>query len=157
MFEFAHIVHGIAAALFVGGIVADMLLHRVARRRFRPQAVQLMFAKFLFADTWLTPVLVVALIASGAAMLAEAGWTAVQAPWMIAALALFAASGLLFGAGLMPVQKRIAALVDGWSDRGPTTDERQRYDALDRRWARLATPIAVLTLAVLLLMLWRPQ
>lgn len=157
MYEIARIVHGLAATVFAGGMVADMLLHQVARARFEPQAARLMFGKFQFADTWITPVLVVALIASGGVLVADSGWELLRAPWLVAALAMFAVSGLMFGAGLMPVQKRIAALVAGWADRPPTPDERAAYDGLDRRWERLATPIAALTLAVLLLMFWRPR
>lgn len=156
-YEAARMVHVVASTLFAGGMASDLVAHAYWRKQVFPASARLLFGKFVFADTWLTPIMIVSILGSGFWMIWASGMNPLQSLWLGASLVLFGLSGIAFGARLMPLQKAIYVQSQSSKDRSPAPTEREALTRLDAQWNRWALVIGVLTLVVLLLMIGKPQ
>ena len=80
-------------------------------------------------------------------------WFKAGAPWIIVSVVLFVITGILYGAGLEPIQKKLLRLVDAMPHGGPLPPE---YEGLMAKWFRLGGIATLLPLVVFFLMVFKP-
>jgi uncharacterized membrane protein len=107
MYLLVKTIHVLSVVLFLGNIITGLFwkAHADATRDPKLQAHAL--AGIIRSDNWFTLPSVIVIIASGVMLSAEAGLPLLGTTWIAASLAALALSGLLFGAILAPMQRRL--------------------------------------------------
>ncbi len=154
MYLFLKTIHILSVVLFLGNIVTGLFwkAHADATRDPRLQAHAL--AGVIRSDAWFTIPAVVAIIASGVALASLAGLPLLGTGWIAASLAAFGLSGVLFGAILAPLQRRLLneALGAQPGAEWPSRD----YRRMSRVWEAVGLIAIALPLAALALMVFKP-
>lgn len=146
--------HVVGAVLFLGNIITAAFWKIVAERSGDLPHLSRTARNVMLADYAFTLPGIVLLLVTGFAMAAKAGYPLGEWNWMTSSLALFALSGIVWGAVLIPAQrcmmKESAAAAHG---RIPLS---ARYRQASRRWDVFGTFVILLPLVVLYLMLNKP-
>lgn len=143
--------HLLGAILFLGNIIVTAVWVSLGRRSRDPEVVRFLVSGILATDAIFSLPGVILLFANGG-MLGTA-WFQAGAPWIIVSVILFALTGILWGAVLVPVQKRLARVVDAMPRGGPIPAE---YDVLMAKWFRFGGIATLLPLVTFVLMVLRP-
>lgn len=143
--------HLLGAVLFLGNIVVTAAWASLGRKSRDPEAVRFMVRGIVLTDAVFTFPGVLLLALNGG-MLGTA-WFQAGAPWIIVSVILFALTGILWGAVLVPVQKRLVKVVDAMPRGGPIPAE---YDALMAKWFRFGGIATLLPLVTFFLMVFKP-
>ena len=144
--------HVIGACVLLGtgaGIAFFMLMaHRTGDARTIAHVAQTV----VVADALFTATAVIAQPLTGALLAWGLGWSLLE-PWILAALALYALTGLCW-LPVVAIQLRLRDLARDAADQG--TPLPPRYARLFRVWLALGLPAFAAVLAILWLMLARP-
>ncbi|MFC4596797.1 DUF2269 family protein [Cohnella hongkongensis] len=145
--------HIVGVVLFVGNIVTAAFWKVRADLGGNPVVVHDAAKSVMLADFVFTLPGIVLVTASGVAMAHKAGMPMDESNWLTVSLAVFGATGLIWGAVLIPLQRAMirhsAASVAG----GSLTAE---YRRASRLWAVFGAAATLLPIAVLALMIAKP-
>jgi uncharacterized membrane protein len=147
-------VHVLAVVIFLGNIVTGLFWKAHADASGDPRLQAHAMAGIIRSDAWFTMPAVLAIIASGIALAAEAGLPLIGTDWIFASLIAFGLSGLLFGVFLAPLQRRILAVAQSGQsgEAWPSAD----YRRLSRTWEMIGLVAIALPLGALALMVFKP-
>jgi uncharacterized membrane protein len=143
--------HLLGTVLFLGNIIVTAAWASLARRNRDPEVVRFCVRGIVLTDAIFTLPGVMLLFINGGIIGTQ--WFKAGAPWIIVSVILFTITGVVWGAVLVPVQKRLLRLVDAMPPRGPIPAE---YDALFARWFRWGGIATLLPLVTFVLMVTRP-
>lgn len=148
-------IHILSVVLFLGNIITGLFwkARADATRDSKIQAHAL--AGVIRSDAWFTIPSVLVIIASGVILASMAGLPLLGTDWIVASLAAFGFSGILFGALLAPLQKRLLneALGAEAGAEWPTP----AYHRMSRIWEVIGLIAIALPLAALALMVFKPD
>lgn len=143
------LVHVLAVVIFLGNIITGLFWAAHARRQRDPALVRATFDGIIASDRLFTMPGVIGILVSGFAAAAIANMPVLRTGWILWSLVLFGVSGIVFGARVAPLQRRLR-------DQVPAGEppEWPAFDALYRRWElwgalALVTPLAAAALMVL--------
>ena len=143
------LLHVLGAILFVGNIIMAAFW-KVGADRTGELAVIAKAARGLMrADYCFTIPGIVLLLASGHAMAHRLGYPLPELSWLGVSYLLFALSGLIWAAALLPLQRRMIREADISVREGRLT---AGYRSASARWNAFGTVATLLPLAVLALM-----
>ena len=145
------LMHVLGSVLFMGNIMVSGAWMSLARRSRTPEAVRLGVRGVVFTDAVFTFPGALLLLLNGG-ILATPFFKS-RATWVFASLALFVVTGVLWGAVLVPVQRRLSAATGKMPSGGPLPPE---VDALLARWFRVGGIATLLPLIILALMVLKP-
>lgn len=152
MYLWLKLVHVIAVVMFLGNIVTGVFWHRHALRTRDPKLLAHAMDGVTRSDRLFTMPGVLLILASGIWAAVQGGFPILGTPWILWTVVLFAISGLVFGARIAPLQKRLHALaaagVQGGNFDLPT------YERLSRQWdvwGTVATLTPVIGVALMVL------
>lgn len=145
------LMHLVGSVLFMGNILVTAAWASLGRRNRDPEVIRFLVRGILLTDAIFTVPGVILLTLNGG-ILGTVFFRA-GAPWMMISVGLFAVTGIVWGVLLIPVQKRLANLVNAMPPRGPIPPE---YDALMAKWFRWGGIATLLPLITLVLMVFKP-
>jgi len=147
------LLHIVGVVLFLGNIVTAAFWKVRADLQGNPAVIHQTAKNVMLADWVFTLPGLVLIIVSGDLMAAEAGFSLPGMGWLTLSLILFAATGVIWLAILLPMQRAMirhsaAALAAG------TISE--AYRRASRRWNMFGIAATVLPVVVLYLMVYKP-
>lgn len=141
LYALSKLLHVVAVVLFLGNTTFGLFWVAHAERSRDPRLIGHAMEGVIRSDRWFTVPGVMLVLAGGVAAALLGGLGLLRTGWIAVSIALFAFSGLVFGAWLAPLQRRIVAA----SASGATGE----LDARLARWHRLGwLSLAPLWLAV---------
>lgn len=147
-------VHILSVVLFLGNIVTGLFWKAHADGTRDPKLQAHALAGVIRSDAWFTVPSVLVILASGIALAMQAGYPIFGTFWIGASLIAFAISGILFGAILAPLQRRLlnaaqAATADAeWPS--------PAYRRMSLVWEVVGAVAILLPLGALALMVFKP-
>jgi len=152
MYLWLKLVHVLAVVMFVGNIVTGVFWHKHAQKTRDARLLAHTMDGVIRSDRLFTMPGVLLILASGIYAAIQGGFPILHTHWIAWTIALFAISGIVFGARLAPLQKRMHALA-GAGAKGGAFDIAE-YQRLSRQWdfwgaVATATPLAGVALMVL--------
>lgn len=152
MFLVMKLLHIVAVVAFLGNITTGLFWHVHAARTRDPRLLADTMDGIIKSDRLFTIPGVVVIIATGIAAAVVGGLPLLRTGWILWTLVLFTASGLIFMALVVPLQRQLLALAQAGAAAGAF--DYSGYHRLARRWeiwgaAALLTPAAGLVLMVL--------
>ena len=143
--------HIFGAIIFMGNIIVTAAWASLARRARHTEALRLAVRGIVVTDTIFTMPGVLLLVLNGGIL--GTPFFKARAMWLLISVALFAVSAIIWGAVLVPLQKRMSALMKATPPGSAAPEEVNRLLALWFRWGGVAT---LLPLAMLVLMVTKP-
>lgn len=143
-------VHVLGAILLFGTYITAFTTKTLGERTRDPRILGHVYHAMNGVDRVLTPLSVVILLASGFALAARAQIPVFETAWLLWSLILFGATGVLFAARALPIQRRLERLLEG------DPPEWETYHRLARQWVLWAGGSLQLTVVILYLMVRRP-
>ena len=146
-----HFMHVLGAVLFLGNLIISAVWMNLARRSGNAEALRLGVRGVILTDAlFTTPGALLLLINGGilASPYFKTSWH-----WLAAGIALWLASGIVYGAAVIPTQKKLAQVMARVPPGGPVPAE---CAALIKRWNRFGGIATLLPLVALLLMVFKP-
>lgn len=146
------LLHVAAAIVFLGNILTGLYWHAHAARTRDPRLLAHAMAGIIRSDRLFTIPGVAILVATGVALALQAHLPLLRTGWIGGAVALMAASGILFTARVAPLQRKLHAMAAQGARTG--SFDAARYRAVALAWegwgaAALLTPVAALVLMIL--------
>lgn len=137
--------HVVGVVLFVGNIIVTGWWKMMADRTRDPVVIAFAQRQVTLTDWVFTfgGVCLVTAAGCGNALLHDIPLTT---PWIVWGMALFVASGVVWGAVLIPVQSRLTRLTRSFSAGSAIPDE---YWRLERQWIVFGTAATILPLAAI--------
>lgn len=146
-------IHVIAAVVFVGNIVVTAVWKALADRTRDPRVIAFGQRLVTLTDYVFTAPSAVVVLASGLMLMSQYRVPLWQIPWLLWGLLLFAVSGALWVAVLIPVQVKQARVLRN-AIGGVIPED---YWRLGRRWMIAGTAATVLPLINVYLMVMKPS
>jgi uncharacterized membrane protein len=146
-----HFMHVLGAVLFLGNLIITAVWMTLAKRSGNAEALRLGVRGVIVTDhLFTTPGALLLLINGGilAAPYFKSSWH-----WLAAGIALYVASGIIYGAAVIPTQKKLSVAMGTMPAGGPIPPE---CDALLKRWFRFGGIATLLPLLALWLMVFKP-
>jgi uncharacterized membrane protein len=146
-----HFMHVLGAVLFLGNLIVTAVWMALARRSRHPESLRLGVQGVLLTDhLFTTPGAILLLINGGilAAPYFKTSWH-----WLAVGIALFVASGVVYGSTVVPAQKKLGEAMSRMPTGGPVPPE---VEALMARWFRCGGIATVLPLVALWFMVFKP-
>lgn len=152
MYLLLKLLHVLSVVVFLGNIITGLFWHAHAARTREARLLFHAMDGIMRSDRWFTLPGVVLITLSGVGAAMHAHLPILGTPWIRWALALFAVSGVIYGAVVAPLQLRLRELARVGVASG--SFDVARYERLARWWdiagiAALVTPLAALALMVL--------
>jgi len=144
--------HIFGAILFMGNIVVTAAWVSLARRLRHTEALRLGIRGIVVSDTIFTLPGVLLLLLNGGIL--GTPYFKAHAMWLFISVGLFVISAVIWAAVLVPLQKRMSALMRATPPGSAAPEEVSRLLARWFRWGGVAT---LLPLAILVLMVAKPQ
>lgn len=144
--------HLLGAIVFVGNIIVTAWWKAAADRTGDARVVAFAQRQVTLTDFVFTAVGVILLLVGGYAMALRGPWDLGLA-WLGWGQVLFFATGLVWVAGLIPIQCLQARMARGFARGGPIP---ARYRRLSTYWMGLGSLAVVMPLAAFFLMLFKP-
>lgn len=145
------LMHLLGGVLFLGNVIVTAVWASLARRSREPEVARLFVRGALLTDAIFTLPGVILLALNGGVLGTQ--WFKAGARWILVSVVLFVITGVVWGAVLVPIQKRLARLVAAMPSQGPVPPE---YDLLLAKWFRWGGVATLLPLVILVLMVFRP-
>jgi uncharacterized membrane protein len=149
------LLHILGVILFFSNAVAAFFWQWRAHRSRDTAVIAHTFRTLMASDRWITPIAVVIILSTGIAASLRSGLNLLSTGWIFWSLIVFLASGLTFGARVLPLQRDLAR----WTSQ-PTAEtgfDWRRYRREVRRWSLWAHLSILLALAAVVLMVLRPE
>lgn len=144
--------HIFGAILFMGNIMVTAVWASIARRDNRADTVRFASRTIVITDLIFTTPGAVLLLANGGII--GTPWFRTGAPWLIASVALFLVSALIWLIMLVPLQRRMLEVAESLSSTAPVPDA---WHELVRKWFRWGGIATFLPLLTLVLMVLKPR
>jgi len=145
--------HVLGVVLFLGNLVVTAVWKTLADRTREPRVVAFSQRLVTVTDIAFTGLGAFLILATGMLLLIEIHRDPWQATWTAWGLGLFLASGAIWAAVLIPIQRKQSRLARGFAAGGDIPPE---YWTLARRWRLWGTVATVLPLVNLVLMVFKP-
>jgi uncharacterized membrane protein len=147
-------VHILAVVMFLGNITTGIFWKEHADRTRDPRIIAHAILGIIHADRLFTVpgVLLIVLAGVGAAM--SGGYPLLGTGWILWSIGLFTLSGVAFMGWLVPVQKRMHALMRAAAESG--NPDWAAYQKLSRAWAFWGAVALLAPLAAMVLMVLKP-
>ena len=147
---YAKLAHLVAVVLFLGNVTFGLFWVAHAERTRDARLIAHAMEGIVRSDRWFTLPGVALIVVAGVAAASAGGLPLLRTPWIAWSIAFFALSGLVFGIGLAPLQRRIIAVARAQA-------EPAQLAALLQRWHALGwLSVLPLWLAVAAMVLKRP-
>lgn len=143
--------HIFGAVLFMGNIVVSAAWASMARRAKHTEALRLGVRGIIVTDTIFTMPGVLLLILNGGIL--GTPFFKAGAMWLFIAIGLMVLSGIIWGAILVPLQRRMSALMKATP---PGSAVPAEVEVLLKRWFRWGGLASLLPLVTLVLMVAKP-
>ncbi|HEY1722614.1 MAG TPA: DUF2269 domain-containing protein [Magnetospirillaceae bacterium] len=144
-------VHVVGVILFVGNITVTGMWKAMADRTRDPHIIA--FAQRLVTLTdWVFTLGGIVLLAISGALTAQIGGYAMTAPWLIWGTALFALTGVIWIAVLVPAQMALGRMAREFAVSGAIPD---RYWRIERRWMVFGIVATILPIATVAVMVFK--
>jgi len=140
--------HIFGAILFMGNIVVSAVWFSLAKRSRVADAIRFAARGVTVTDVFFTAPGAILLLLNGGII--GKSWFKAGEIWIMVSVTMFIVTGILWLAVLVPVQKRMLRVAE--SD--PLSDE---MGSLMSKWFRFGGVATMLSLAILILMVWKPQ
>jgi uncharacterized membrane protein len=152
MYPMFKMLHLFSAIVFLGNITTGLFWKRHADRTRDARLIRHTLEGIIGADRWFTMPGVLGLVVFGFGAAGVGGLPMLRTGWILWSIVLFIASGVAFMAGVVPLQRRMAALAAA-GERSGTLDW-DAYHKLSRSWDAwggfaLLTPLAAAVLMIL--------
>ena len=149
IFKTLHVLSGI---VFLGNIITGVFWKHYADATRDARIIRHTTQGVIAADRWFTIPGVIGMVVFGFGAAGIGGLPLLRTGWILWSIVLFTLSGVLFMAGLVPLQRRMAVLA-AEGERSGTLDW-AAYQKLSRAWdvwglAALLTPLAAAVLMIL--------
>jgi uncharacterized membrane protein len=147
------VLHIVSVVLFLGNIITGVFWKAHADRTRDARLMAHALDGVIRSDRMFTMPAVFLIIITGVWLAIEGGFPILRTDWIWQSLILFGISGVLFGAQVAPLQKKMHALAQQAAGGAPMSPD---YARLTRRWA-IAGGVATLAplLAVVLMVVKR--
>lgn len=145
--------HVLGAVLFLGNVITAAFWKLMAERGNDLAHLSRVTKNVMLADYWFTIPGVILLLATGHIMGSMSGYSFAELNWMTASEGLFALSGVIWGAILIPAQRKMMKESTISAAQGSLTIA---YRKASRTWDMFGTLVVILPLFVLYLMLVKP-
>jgi uncharacterized membrane protein len=152
-YTFLKAIHVLAVILFTGNIVVTAVWKILADRTRDARIVRFGQRLVTVTDVFLTGPGALLVLATGLLMMQELGAAAMKLRWIHMGLGLFVVSGLLWGACLVPIQRKQSRILRSLKDGEPVPES---YWRLGRWWMVLGSVAALLPLVNVVLMVFKP-
>ena len=147
-------IHVLSVVLFLGNIITGLFWKAHADGTRDPKVQAHALAGVIRSDLYFTIPSVLAVIATGVALAISAGLPLLGTQWIAASLAAFGLSGVLFGAFLAPLQRRL--LIEARSAAAGAEWPSPAYRRMSRNWEIVGLIAIALPLGALALMVFKP-
>lgn len=155
MYLLLKLIHVLAVVVFVGNITAGAFWKAYADRTRDPDLIANAVAGIRRSDQVLTMPAVAVLVIAGFAAAGVGHIEILRTGWVLWSLILIIISGIAFMAGIVPLNRRLAALARAGAGSGSM--DWTQYDALSRQWRVWGTLANVSPLIAIVLMVLKPQ
>lgn len=145
------LMHILGSVLFMGNIIVSAAWVSLARRARHTEALRLGVRGIIVTDTIFTMPGVLLLLLNGGIL--GTPFFKARAMWLFISIALFAITGIIWGAVLVPLQRRLSAVMKATPPGAVVPPE---FDILLQRWYRWGGIATLLPLATLVLMVAKP-
>lgn len=149
--DWNRLMHLLGGVLFLGNIFVTAVWMSLVRKSRDAEVVRVGARGILVTDALFTLPGVILLTLNGGILGTQ--FFKAGAPWIIVSVILFALSGVVWGAALVPIQKRLARLAEAIPPHGPVPPE---CDVLISKWFRWGGVATLLPFVTLLLMVYKP-
>jgi uncharacterized membrane protein len=152
MYLWLKLVHVLAVVMFLGNILTGVFWHKHALRTRDPKLLSHTMDGVIRSDRLFTMPGVLLIIASGVLAAIRGGFPILGTPWILWTLVLFGISGIVFGARIAPLQKRLHALAEAGARSGAF--DYVAYHRLSKHWdlwAAIATATPLIGLGLMVL------
>jgi uncharacterized membrane protein len=146
-------VHLLSAVVFVGNTITAAYWKVRADRSGNLEAIALTAQGLLRADYIFTLPGIVGLVITGIWMVGITGWGRFQEPWLSLSFILLIVTSIIWGAILLPLQRRMVRLAQLGAASG-TPDP--AYRQAGKRWAIFGGIATLLPVVILFLMVLKP-
>lgn len=146
-----HFMHVLGAVLFLGNLIVTAVWMTLAHRSRNPEALRVGVQGIALTDHLFTTPGALLLLVNGGILAApyfKSSWH-----WLAVGIALFVASGAVYGTSVLPTQKKLSLVMSRMPVGGPIPPE---VDALVARWYRFGGIATLLPLAALFFMVFKP-
>ncbi|MEO8176299.1 MAG: DUF2269 domain-containing protein [Sphingomicrobium sp.] len=154
MFLLLKTVHIISVILFLGNIITGIFWMAHANRTQDPQLQAHAMAGVIRSDAYFTMPTVVLILLSGVALTMSAHLPNLGTPWIALSLLAFGISGILFGAVLAPLQRRLQNAAEAAT--GQAEWPSAEYRRMSIQWEVVGIIAILLPLAAVVLMVFKP-
>ncbi|MEK4357742.1 DUF2269 family protein [Paenibacillus sp. FSL M7-1455] len=144
--------HLLGVVLFAGNIITAAFWKVRADLTKNPAAIHHAVQNVMLADYIFTIPGLFLVILSGSIMAARAGFSLEGFNWLTLSLALFALTGLLWAAILIPLQRKMIRTSAGSIEKGEIS---QAYRKASRSWAVFGIAATLLPIVILYLMVMK--
>ncbi len=145
------LMHLLGAVLFLGNVLVTAAWASHGRRSRDPEVIRFLVRGIVLTDAIFTLPGVMLVFINGGML--GTPWFKAGAEWIMISAVLFLVTGIIWGAALVPVQKKLLRLVDTMPSGGPLPAE---YDPLMAKWFRFGGIATLLPLVTLVLMVFKP-
>ena len=153
MYLFLKIIHILSVVLFLGNIITGLFWKAHADATGDPKLQAHAMAGIIRSDAWFTLPSVLAIIATGVMLAAQADLPLLRTPWIAVSIVAFGLSGILFGMVLAPLQRK---LLKAASEATPGEWPSRDYRRMSRGWEVVGLVAIALPLGALALMVLKP-
>lgn len=155
MYPMLKLVHITAAVLFLGNIITGLFWHAHAARTHDPKLLFHTMDGIIRSDRWFTNPCAIVLTLAGVFLAIQAHLPILHTPWILRAIVLFSASGLLFVLRVTPLQKQLRELARGGM--AAAAFDYATYARLARAWDLWGAASLLLSLGALAVMVLKPM
>ena len=145
--------HIVSAVVFMGNIITAAFWKVRADRSGSMETMANASRTLLLADIAFTGPGIAGLLATGIWMVSLTGWERLEEPWLGISLVLLALTAIIWGAGLLPLQFRMARLSRLQAD-NITSDP--AYRRASKIWPMLGGIATLMPVVILFLMVLKP-
>lgn len=154
MYLWLKFLHVLGVILFIGNIVTGLFWHKHALRTNDARLIAHAMDGVLRSDRLFTMPGVLVIIVSGVLAAMQGGFPLLRTGWILWTLVLFGISGVVFGARLTPLQRRMRDLAQAGAASG--VFDRVAYDGMSGQWDVWGTVATLAALGGLALMVLKP-
>ncbi|RIX51670.1 DUF2269 family protein [Paenibacillus nanensis] len=146
------LVHLVGVLLAVGNIVTAAFWKIRADQSGNPAVINAAARNVMLADYAFTIPGLVLIVVSGSIMAERAGMSLSGLNWLTLSLVLFAITGIIWGAALIPLQRRMIRISEECMAEGTIS---KSYREASRSWAICGTIATLLPIVILYLMVMK--
>lgn len=154
MYLWLKLLHVLAVVAFVGNIATGVFWHKHALRTGDAKLIAHAMDGVLRSDRLFTMPGVLVLVASGVLAAIVGGLHMLRTGWILWSIVLLAISGIVFGARLTPLQRKMRDLAQAGVASG--VFDRAAYGNLSRQWDFWGAVATLAPLVALALMVLKP-